>query len=258
MAMGINKYIYVMVNKRFDDSIRVSYTKTEIVDSVDEIQHNIIRECLKYVGITGGIEIVTVGDLPASSGLGSSSSVCVGTLNALYNHLGITKTRYGLARAACDIEVEILGNPIGYQDQYACAVGGFNLYTFLPGEVTVEPVELGDNNLRLYYTGMTRDTNHIIRGQEKQEDVLNNIKKICLEAKEKGPTSYKRLLQETWEEKRRLNNVSSGFIDRWVEQTGAGKLLGAGGGGFILSLDKPVPGLKEIEVDIDYSGSVII
>jgi D-glycero-alpha-D-manno-heptose-7-phosphate kinase len=129
ISTAINKYIYITVNKKFDDRIRVSYSKTELVDSVDEIEHNIIREALKIVGITGGIDVVYMGDIPlgtAGIGLGSSSSLAVGVLNSLYAFKGQHVSAETLARIACEIEIEILKHPIGKQEQYAAAYGGFN------------------------------------------------------------------------------------------------------------------------------------
>ena len=124
VSTAINKYMYITVNKRFDDTIRVSYSKTEIVNRVDEIQHLVVREALKLVGITKAIEIVSIADIPSGTGLGSSSSFTVGLLNALYAYKGALKSAEELATEACHIEIDILSEPIGKQDQYIAAYGG--------------------------------------------------------------------------------------------------------------------------------------
>ena len=141
VAMAINRYMYVTVNKRFDSSIRVSYTKTEIVRRVDDLEHDLIREAMKMVGITGGVEVTTIADLPAGIGLASSSTVTVGVLNALYAFQGRHVSAEELARQACDIEIDVLGKPIGKQDQYIAAYGGFQHVRFNPDEtVEVNPI----------------------------------------------------------------------------------------------------------------------
>lgn len=124
VSAAINKYMYITVNRRFDDAIRVSYSKTEIVNDVNDLQHDIARECLKMVGIDHAIEITSVSDIPKGTGLGSSSVFTVGLLNALYLYQGMQMSAMELAEKACEIEIEVLGAPIGKQDQYAAAVGG--------------------------------------------------------------------------------------------------------------------------------------
>ncbi|MBK5093928.1 MAG: sugar kinase, partial [Actinobacteria bacterium] len=148
MAASINKYVYILVNKMFYDSIRLSYSKTEIVDHVDEIEHNIFREALKQAGVDCQVEVVSVADVPAQCGLGTSSAFTVALLNGLYAY----KKRYlslgEIAEAACHIEIDVLNEPIGKQDQYAAAYGGFNAYWFeRDGSVIVEPVNIKEENL---------------------------------------------------------------------------------------------------------------
>src|SRR3984885_5815882 len=176
VSTAIDKYIYITVNQKFDDLIRVSYSKTENVRSLDEVEHNIIREALKMVGITKGIEVVYMGDIPLGSagiGLGSSSSLAVGVLNALYAYQGRHVSADRLAREACEIELYILKNPIGKQDQYIAAYGGFQHIQFNSDEqVFVDPVifpseskKILNQKLLLFYTGTTRISSSILKEQ---------------------------------------------------------------------------------------------
>ena len=177
LSTSIKKYIYITVNEKFDDLIRVSYSTTEIVDSVDKIQHNIIREALKMVGIEKGIEVVYMGDVPlgsAGTGLGSSSALAVGVLNALYAYKGIHVDAEKLARQACQIEIEILKNPMGKQDQYASAYGGLNTIQFNSDEsVFIDPIIFNEtikktleSKFMMFYTGVERLSSHILGAQE--------------------------------------------------------------------------------------------
>jgi D-glycero-alpha-D-manno-heptose-7-phosphate kinase len=182
VSTAIDKYIYITVNRKFDDLIRVSYSKTEMVKNVDEIEHNIIREALKLVGIETGIEVVYMGDIPlgtAGVGLGSSSSLAVGVLNALYASKGQNVSAEKLARDACRIEIDILKQPIGKQDQYIAAYGGLQHIRFNGDEsVFVDPVicqretkEQLNNKLLLFYTGITRVSSSILAEQEQKTDI---------------------------------------------------------------------------------------
>lgn len=130
VSTAINKFVYITVNKRFDNTIRLSYSKTEIVNNINELQHDIAKACLNMVGITGGVEITSIADIPSGTGLGSSSSFTVGLLNALYTYVGEHLSADELAKKACEIEIDILHHPIGKQDQYAAAVGGINYFSF--------------------------------------------------------------------------------------------------------------------------------
>ena len=145
VAMAINRYMYVTVNKRFDSSIRVSYTQTEIVKRVGDLEHDLIRQAMKMVGIAGGVEVTTIADLPAGIGLASSSTVTVGVLNALYAFQGRHVSAEELARQACDIEIEVLGKPIGKQDQYIAAYGGVTCFTFTVEEFAINQCRRADD-----------------------------------------------------------------------------------------------------------------
>lgn len=255
----INKYMYIIVNKRFNDTIRVSYSKTEIVSSVDEIQHPIVREALKLVGITTEIEIVSIADIPAGSGLGSSSSFSVGLLNALYAYKGILKSAEELARDACKIEIDILGEPIGKQDQYIVAYGGLRHIQFNPdGGVFVEIVmcskeykEELSRNLLLLHTGISRGASSILREQKdnikqvQNREILSKMRDLALEirhclANNSPLDTFGRLLHEGWMLKKQLaSSISNHKLDEYYEKAlraGAlgGKVTGAGGGGFLL------------------------
>lgn len=178
ISSAIDKYIYVTVNKKFDDSVRVSYSMTEIVDDPQDLKHDIVRECLKMTGITGGIEITTIADIPAGTGLGSSSSFTIGLLNALYSYLGITLSARELAEKACEIEIRKLKHPIGKQDQYAAAFGGLNFFNFnKDGTVDRTPVTLSerdkrkmDRKLMMFYTGVTRKADNILKEQREKTE----------------------------------------------------------------------------------------
>lgn len=257
VSMAISKYIYVTVHKRFDDSIRVSYTNTEIVEHVDELKHAIIRECLKMVGIEKGIEITTIGEVPAGTGMGSSSTLTVGLLNALYTYKGVQLSAEELLRRACQIEIDILKNPIGKQDQSAAAFGGINYIRFNNDEsVERERIWLSDpairqleHNLMLFFTGMCRDANAILAQQKKDTALKLETLDAMRDQAEELRTLFKnddigiefgRLLDRAWKKKRSLTGeISNAGIDQLYEKALAagaigGKLLGAGSGGFLL------------------------
>ncbi len=258
ISTAINKYMYVTVNKRFDDTIRLSYTKTEIVDKVDQLQHELVREAMKLTGVTKGVEITTIADIPAKgTGLGSSSSLTVGLLNALYAYKGERVPTKRLAEEACKIEIDILGEPIGKQDQYIAAYGGIKHLYFKPNDdVVVEPLLVGSRkikklqeNLLLFYTHVTRNANSILKEQKARTkhnfEELRSLKRLvnplrnCLE----GDTNldmFGAILHKGWEIKKRLaSKITNNTIDRCYHQAIAagaigGKILGAGGGGFLL------------------------
>ena len=259
VSTTLDRYIYITVNTKFDDLIRVSYSKTEMVESVDEVEHNIIREALKIVGITKGIDIVYMGDVPlghAGVGLGSSSSLAVGVLNALYAYTGQHVSAERLAREACQIEIDLLGHPIGKQDQYAAAYGGLNYIRFNPDEsVFVDPLICGketrqalNSKLLLFYTGTTRVSSEILEEQKANiagngrllthlVDLADQMSDLIIR---KDFRTFGELLHDSWECKKKLARaVSNGFIDARYERARAagaigGKVLGAGGGGFLL------------------------
>jgi len=292
VSTAIRKYMYIVVNQRFDSSIRVSYSRTEIAQSVEEIQHPIVREALRLTGIDGGIEIVSIADIPSGTGLGSSSSFTVGLLNALYAYRGVLKSAGELARLACEIEIDVLGEPIGKQDQYIAAHGGLCHFQFNPDEsVFVSPLicqnshrEKLEQSLLLFYTGDSRRANTILAEQSastRQADKFSRLQRMSALAEQtrlcflRGacPDEMGRLLHEGWMLKKELaGGITNGAIDdiyRKARQAGAlgGKIAGAGGGGFLLLVVPPekqaavrraLAGFKEMDFAFEAEGSKII
>jgi D-glycero-alpha-D-manno-heptose-7-phosphate kinase len=294
VTMAINRYMYVTVNRRFDESIRVSYTKTEIVDRLDDLQHDLIREAMRLTGITSGLEITTIADLPAGIGLGSSSTLTVGVLNALYAMKGEWRSPAELARQACEIEIGILHKPIGKQDQYIAAYGGLQDVHFLPdGSVTVHPLICAAaarrrlfGHLLLFYTGVHREAGSVLSearrrleasaGTRAAVDALVALAGRVREALIAGRVErIGALLDEGWRFKKQMaSNVSNGHLDGIYEvarRAGAegGKISGAGAGGCLLLFAKPrhhaavraamaSAGLTEIPFDIEPEGTRII
>ena len=176
MAAAINKYVYIMANKRFYESIRLSYSQTEIVEKIDDIEHKIFKEALKYLGIEKQIELVSVADIPAQCGLGTSSAFTVALLNGLFEYKKTYVSLEELAEVACHIEIDILKEPIGKQDQYAAAFGGFRAYWFnKDGSVVTEPVMIKEedmmelqNNIFLFGLKKERQASVILREQNKK------------------------------------------------------------------------------------------
>ncbi|MBU1125917.1 MAG: GHMP kinase [Candidatus Omnitrophica bacterium] len=259
ISTAIDKYMYVTVNKRFDDTIRLSYTRTEIVDRIDQLRHELVRQAMKLTGVTKGIEITTIADIPAKgTGLGSSSSLTVGLLNALYAYKGKRVPTRRLAEEACRIEIDILKEPIGKQDQYIAAYGGMKHFYFKQnGEVVVEPLLVErktlaylQDTLLMFYTKVTRSAHSILREQKKNTgdhfEELRSLKQLVvplrrsLEAGAVGQKEFGLVLHKGWEIKKRLaRTISNTTIDRYYRKAldaGAtgGKILGAGGGGFLL------------------------
>jgi D-glycero-alpha-D-manno-heptose-7-phosphate kinase len=260
IAAGINRYITVLANRRFYDSIRLSYSQMEIRDSVEEIDHRIFREALRLTGISKGIELHSTADVPSNSGLGSSSSFTVALLNALHTYQGDYINKKDLAEEACQVEIELLGEPIGKQDQYMAAYGGVTCLTFeKDGEVLVEPLRISDesleeleNNLLFFFTGKERSASEILKEQDQKSKVsdpameqnLHQIKDIGLKTREyleKGDIDMLgELLHVHWEtKKKRSQKMSDPFIDECYDvarKNGVlgGKLMGAGGGGFLM------------------------
>ncbi|MCX7922553.1 MAG: GHMP kinase [Clostridia bacterium] len=253
----IDKYMYITINKRFDDSIRVSYSKTEIVDSVDDLEHDIVKAALKMVGISKGIEITSVSDIPAGTGLGSSSSLTVGLLNALYMYIGQQRSAHELAEKACQLEIDILKHPIGKQDQFAAAYGGTNYFKFnADGSVTYKPIKLNsrdietiNSKLSMWYTGISRSADNILTQQNndtlKKLDTLDFMRdqadSLAEDLNKNGfSESFAKLLHEGWLKKKSITElISNSKIDDLYQTalaSGAkgGKILGAGGGGFLL------------------------
>lgn len=257
VSTGINKYIYITVNRKFDNRIRVSYSKTEMVGEVAELQHELVRECLKLVGITGGIEITSIADIPSGTGLGSSSTFTVGLLNALHAYVGSTPSAEELAQQACQVEIDILKHPIGKQDQYAAAYGGMNYFHFnQDGSVVRKRIFLDDHNYRrmrqkllLFYTGMTRNADEILIEQKQNTgsrlEALDYMRAQADEMYTELITNgfneqFGEALHLGWLKKQSLaSTISNPRINEYYEKAIAagavgGKLLGAGGGGFLL------------------------
>jgi D-glycero-alpha-D-manno-heptose-7-phosphate kinase len=290
LSSAIDKYIFVTVKERFDDKLRIGYTQTEMVDCVDEIQHELIREALRLTGIHSSIEVTTMGDIPSEgSGLGSSSTVTVGALHALYTYLGEIVSAEKLAREACNIEMDILKKPIGIQDQYIAAYGNLRYFDFLPdGQVKVEKIPLDSETRRafndrflLFFTGISRRADTILVQQKAnikdRFTALREIKQMVHEARRVLSSadfdSFGTLLHESWKLKKSLaNSITNGAIDDLYElarRSGAigGKIAGAGGGGFLLlyvpydrqsSVRKALCHLRELPFRLESDGTKVI
>ena len=288
---AINKYMYIIVKERFEETFRVSYSKTEIVKDVESITHPIVREALKLVGIDSYLEIISIGDIPSSSGLGSSGSFTVGLLNALFHYLGQELDPMSLAEKAFHIESELLGEPVGKQDQYIAAFGNvISMDINQQGRVLVDGEFMSESNIRalednlvFFYTGIQRSASDILKDQsqsakKKDEEVIQSMHEI----KEIGKECYKRFgsgdidwfghsLHKHWIMKKKISGkMSSEFIDNCYNQArncGAlgGKIMGAGGGGFLMfykrgdktSLIESLSsmGLKKFNFSISRTGS---
>jgi D-glycero-alpha-D-manno-heptose-7-phosphate kinase len=294
-SAGIDKYMYICVNQPIvDDLVRMKYSETEIVKTVDEVRHELAREALRSVGIKNAIEIVSMADVPAGTGLGSSSCYLVGLLHALHtlkrDFVGLAE----LAEEACRIELDTLGKPIGKQDQYLAAFGGLTVLDIArDGGVAVrnarvsrETIDRLERNLLLFYTGQTRSALDILSGQsaaaERDEravvDSLDRIKDIgyrVLDAFETGDLDrFGRLMDEHWQAKKRLSTrVTDPRLDALYDlarEHGAlgGKITGAGGGGFFVfycddggACLRPAlvrAGLREMRYRIDFEGTKVL
>jgi D-glycero-alpha-D-manno-heptose-7-phosphate kinase len=264
VSTAIDKYIRVIVSPRFESDLRIGYSRTEICDRVQDIEHDLVREALRKTGLTQGLDVLTLADVPGGgTGMGSSSAVTVGLLNAFHAYRGVHRSAHELAREACEIEVDILGKPIGYQDQYASAVGRFNLIEFEAGGIVrVEPIIARPETfaqlhrgLLLFYLGGTRSADAVLSGQSNgirkgtNIDALKRIRGFAYEMRdllgEGDVDGVGRLLHEGWELKRTLaHGISNDGIDAAyarAREAGAvgGKLLGAGGSGFLLLYAPP-------------------
>lgn len=258
VSTAINRYMYIVIHPYFHDKIRIKYSKTEDVEDINQIQHPIVRECLKKVNVERGIEIASFADVPAGTGLGSSSAFTVGLLNALYAYKGMVVSKERLAREACDIEIDILGEPIGKQDQYGSAFGNINYIRFnKDGTVDVSPIVLTESakkkledSLCLYYTGGARKSGDILKEQKENisdKDKFQNLEKMVKLAdelrgvlQEENINAVGDILHKGWIYKKELaSGISNEAIDSLYDKAikcGAtgGKLLGAGGTGFLL------------------------
>ena len=265
LSTTVDKWIHVIVARRFEGDVRVGYSRTEIVKNASLIEHELVREAMRVTGVPRGVDILTLADVPSQgTGLGSSSSVTVGVINALYAYQGIYKSPLELADEASRIEIEILGKPIGRQDQYAAAVGGFNLIEFLPrgGGVRVEPLVCPPDTLKriqrslvLFYTGRQRSADQLLTEQRRAvEDgraveALKQMRDLAYELRGRlaagDAGAVGEFLHANWELKRTLvGGISDEQVNEWYEggrAAGAdgGKILGAGGGGFLLLVGSP-------------------
>jgi D-glycero-alpha-D-manno-heptose-7-phosphate kinase len=255
---AVNKYVYITVNKRFEEGLRVSYSTTELVENADEVKHPVAREALKMVGIQKGVEIVSVADAPAATGLGSSGSFCVGLLKVLHLYLRQEREAKDLAEEACEISMRRLREPSGKQDEYVASFGGICAYEIdKEGEVTVRPLEFSTNvlaeleaSILMFYTGITRSASPVLAMQQEAirsgdgAEKMHKIKEIGLKSRDAlaggDLTKFGELLHEHWVTKRGVTGLmSTDSIDRWYKvarENGAtgGKLVGAGGGGFLM------------------------
>jgi D-glycero-alpha-D-manno-heptose-7-phosphate kinase len=295
ISAAIDKYIYVTANKRFHRDIRLAYSKTEIVPSVDKIEHRIFREALSMTKIEHSIELTSVADLPANSGLGSSSAFTVALLNALHAYKREFVSSRQLAEEACEIEMVRLGEPIGKQDQYIAAFGNVTAFTFnTDGSVEVEPVPVRDevldeleSNLVILWSGVERPASVVLSEQGKrlrelEPDVIERMHSI----KEIGREVYRllvagdvdrygELLHTHWTAKRRLaSKMTDSLLDEHYEAARAagaigGKLMGAGGGGFFMFYVRPADkrrvieamaarGLRQLRFRFDTDGARIV
>jgi len=269
LTATIDKYIYCIVSKRFDKDIMINYSIKEIVNDVKDIKHDLVREAMKLIGVKDGIEITFLSDIPSEgSGLGSSSALVVGLLNALHHYKNDPVTSRQLAEEACKIEIDILKNPIGYQDQYAVAFGGCNLIEY-GKEITFRPFELNEECLLLFYTGIARKTTDVLSKLKLNKKILDKNKSLVYRA---GKEMLSVLLNESWEMKKKLNPLTTNKDIDTMYQTAmslgalGGKIIGAGGGGFLLVV-VPVKdqyefrkyfSLKELPFHLSRHGSKVI
>jgi len=290
LSTSINKYCYISIHPYFNENqTLLKYSENELVDSPDQIKHRIFRQVLTDMGIHG-VEISSTADIPGGTGLGSSSTFTVGLLNTLNCYNGKFVSKDKLAKLACEVEIEKLGNPIGKQDQYGAALGGLNFIRFnQDGSVSHEPILMEgktykelQKNLLMFYTGTTRSANTILAEQTKNitsEDKARNLLKMCGLAKDmkvalenNDISSFGKILDEGWHLKKELaSGIANPAIDEAYEiamKNGAlgGKLLGAGGGGFLLfyceeekqeQLKKAI-GLKELDFSFERDGTSVI
>jgi D-glycero-alpha-D-manno-heptose-7-phosphate kinase len=294
IAAAIDKYVYVTATRPFIEGIFLKYSQLEHVKEITDVKHPIIRECLHMLDLkTPQVEITTLADIPSGTGLGSSGSFTTALLKALYTHRRCHLHQEELAELACHIEIDRLGEPIGKQDQYAAAIGGVTCFTFhRDDQVTATPLGIGvdtmfdlEDNLLLFFTGFSRSAGGILKDQKERtqksdSDMLANLhyvkdlgyrSKAALEA---GDTRrFGELMHEHWEhKKRRSGGMSNPKIDEWYQlgmENGAigGKLVGAGGGGFLMFMahdrnqlrhTMAKAGLEEVRFRFDFEGTKVV
>lgn len=294
ISAAIDKYVWVTVLRPFVPGIFLKYSKIEHVNAISEIEHPIIREALLMMGVDHPQhEITTLADIPAGTGLGSSGSFTTALLKALYSHERRLLLPAQLAELACHLEIERLGRPVGKQDQYIAAYGGITCFNFnKDGSVDAEPLKASQNtlhaledNLLLFFTGFSRAASDILQDQDtrtKQQDTsmvdnLHYVKELgvrCRRALESDrPEEFGEIMHEHWEHKRRRSSgMSNAKIDEWYElgrKNGAigGKLVGAGGGGFLLFYASErrklraamaQAGLEEVRFRFDFEGTRVV
>jgi D-glycero-alpha-D-manno-heptose-7-phosphate kinase len=293
LAAAIDRYVYITVHTTFVKDIIVKYSRLERVASVAEIQHPIIREALTLLGLGESLEITSTADIPAGTGLGSSGSFTTALLKALHTYCRHPVLAQDLAQQACDIEINRLGEPVGKQDQYISAFGGLMCFEFAPdGTVAAAPLRIDsetlfnlEDNLLLFFTGYSRSAGAILKEQDdrsRQDDraMLENLHYIraigarSRDLLEKGDlVAFGELMNEHWQHKKqRAGPMTNLDIDRWYDlalKSGAvgGKLVGAGGGGFLMfyATDKTrlrhvlrAEGLQEVRFRFDFEGAKII
>ena len=289
LSSAIDKYTFVIVKERFDDMIYVNYSKKESVSNVDDIEHDLVREAMRITGVNQGIEITTLADVPSEgTGLGSSSSITIGLLQALYTYQGKIIPARTLAEQACQIEIDRLKRPIGKQDQYIAAIGNLQFITFNSQRIKVERIPLSiedrwrlNENLMLFYTGITRKSSDILAEQREnisqRLELLIDMKKLAYTAKDAilsgAFDELGRIMHQGWEIKKNLaEKISNKEIDETynaARSAGAigGKVTGAGGGGFLLlycpkeKKDKvraAIRGLRELPFRFEIDGSKVI
>jgi len=294
IAGAINRYVYVNVMRPFTEGIYLKYSELEHVSKVEEIKHRIIREALRMQNLrTPQIEITTLADIPAGTGLGSSGSFTTALLMALHAHRRRPVHKQELAELACHIEIDLLGEPVGKQDQYISAFGGLTCFTFHEDDtVTAEPLKLSmdslfdlEDNLLLFFTGFSRSAGELLKDQnsrtiENDDEMLDNLHYIktlghkSRDALETGDMlTFGALMHEQWEhKKRRSGGMSNSMIDNWYNLglgNGAvgGKLVGAGGGGFLMfyasdrnrlrhAMNRA--GLEEVRFGFDFEGTKVV
>jgi D-glycero-alpha-D-manno-heptose-7-phosphate kinase len=294
IAAAIDKYVYITLHQTFVQELIVKYSRLERVKTVGEVQHPIVREALRLVGIEEpNLEIASMADIPAGTGLGSSGSFTTALLKALHAHRKNLVHPRELAEQACHIEIDLLGEPIGKQDQYIAAFGGLTCFQFLPnGQVEASPLKLDtetlynlEDNLLLFFTGYSRSASHILKEQDDKSkgreqsmvDNLHFVKELGYQSKEALECGdlrrFGELMKVHWDHKKqRSGAMSNEDIDRWyglAMENGAlgGKLIGAGGGGFLMfyTEDKArlrhglgQSGLREVRFRFDFEGTKVV
>lgn len=291
LSTTIRKYMYLTIHNYFEkDKIVLKYSKTEIVDNYDQIEHRIFKQCLKDYDIKG-VELSSMADIPAGTGLGSSSTFTVALLQLLNTYKGTYQSKYKLAKDACEVEIDKLKEPIGKQDQFAAAFGGLKFYEFMPnGFVNVEPVVMApesykklENNILMFYLGGTHSASEILKEQSKNVAEVDKAavqKKMCditrtlkAELQNNNVDAMGELLHENWMLKKTLaSGITNPLIDETYDLAMAagatgGKLLGAGGAGFMIfyvpdekheAVRNALSNLREMDFEMDNSGTSIV